>query len=283
YYYLYRHYKADIGRWLGRDSIEEKGGVNLYAFVGNETFGRSDRLGLALLGIISWVDPFDVVETYNSLDWTNQRSVSKGFVLVGLLGLAHSANNSRPEDILPSVNSFDIKDTRGALFYNVKVACKCVIEDGEKKLKASFNESKELSDPGYTPLPTGGHSQAEAHPDGDIIETYEWDGSGRMNITSYARLGAAGRIGGSLATWHGVPYISRKISVLVDCNKKQAKAVYYGSPFPSHQAYFSVFGVDMRLQSQPETLLFGSTGQQIEPTQFAETGWHDIDIFNASE
>ena len=46
YYYKYRHYRADIGRWLGRDPIEEDGGINLYAFVGNEPVGRWDILGL---------------------------------------------------------------------------------------------------------------------------------------------------------------------------------------------------------------------------------------------
>jgi len=42
YYYWYRHYKADIGRWLGRDPIEEDCGVNLYGLVGNEPVVRWD-------------------------------------------------------------------------------------------------------------------------------------------------------------------------------------------------------------------------------------------------
>jgi len=46
YYYKYRHYKADIGRWLGRDPIEEDGGVNLYGFVFNRPIWYTDRLGL---------------------------------------------------------------------------------------------------------------------------------------------------------------------------------------------------------------------------------------------
>ena len=33
HYYKYRHYKADIGRWLGRDPIEEDGGYNLYCLL----------------------------------------------------------------------------------------------------------------------------------------------------------------------------------------------------------------------------------------------------------
>ena len=45
YLYKYRHYSAELGRWLGRDPIEEDGGMNLYAFVGNDPVGRWDRLG----------------------------------------------------------------------------------------------------------------------------------------------------------------------------------------------------------------------------------------------
>ena len=48
YNYKYRHYKDDIGRWLGRDPVEEKGGYNLYGFVGNGPIGRWDRFGLTL-------------------------------------------------------------------------------------------------------------------------------------------------------------------------------------------------------------------------------------------
>ena len=34
-YYNYRHYSPSLGRFLSRDPIEEQGGLNLYAFVGN--------------------------------------------------------------------------------------------------------------------------------------------------------------------------------------------------------------------------------------------------------
>jgi hypothetical protein len=39
------------GIWPSRDPIEESGGINLYAFVGNDPVGRWDRLGLAVIGI----------------------------------------------------------------------------------------------------------------------------------------------------------------------------------------------------------------------------------------
>ena len=47
YMYKYRHYHAALGRFMSRDPIGEDGGVNLYAFVGNEPINSWDRLGLA--------------------------------------------------------------------------------------------------------------------------------------------------------------------------------------------------------------------------------------------
>jgi RHS repeat-associated protein len=44
-YYGYRWYDAQAGRWVNRDPIEERGGVNLYGFVGNTPVGWIDVLG----------------------------------------------------------------------------------------------------------------------------------------------------------------------------------------------------------------------------------------------
>jgi RHS repeat-associated protein len=46
YLYKYRHYDPALGRWPSRDPIEENGGVNLYAFVGNNPVNLWDVLGL---------------------------------------------------------------------------------------------------------------------------------------------------------------------------------------------------------------------------------------------
>jgi RHS repeat-associated protein len=53
YYYGYRWYDPLTGRWPSRDPIEEKGGVNLYGFVGNDGICKWDRLGNHYEGI--WV------------------------------------------------------------------------------------------------------------------------------------------------------------------------------------------------------------------------------------
>jgi RHS repeat-associated protein len=46
-YYGYRYYSPNTGRWLSRDPIEERGGLNPYGFVGNSPMILHDAVGLA--------------------------------------------------------------------------------------------------------------------------------------------------------------------------------------------------------------------------------------------
>ena len=46
YYYGYRYLDVDLGRWVNRDPIGERGGWNLYGFVGNGITNSIDLLGL---------------------------------------------------------------------------------------------------------------------------------------------------------------------------------------------------------------------------------------------
>jgi RHS repeat-associated protein len=45
YYYGYRFYDPSLQRWMNRDPIEELGGINLYAFVGNSPVSKFDKNG----------------------------------------------------------------------------------------------------------------------------------------------------------------------------------------------------------------------------------------------
>ena len=44
-YYNYRYYNPANAKWLSRDPIEEKGGLNIYGFVGNKPINNTDSLG----------------------------------------------------------------------------------------------------------------------------------------------------------------------------------------------------------------------------------------------
>jgi RHS repeat-associated protein len=46
YYYGYRYYNPQLGRWPSRDPIEEEGGINLYEHVNNRAINSWDGLGL---------------------------------------------------------------------------------------------------------------------------------------------------------------------------------------------------------------------------------------------
>ncbi|AHF93332.1 type IV secretion protein Rhs [Opitutaceae bacterium TAV5] len=46
HYYGYRYYSTILARWLGNDPLEERGGINLYAMVGNDLVNQWDYLGL---------------------------------------------------------------------------------------------------------------------------------------------------------------------------------------------------------------------------------------------
>jgi RHS repeat-associated protein len=49
-YYGYRYYSPELGRWMNRDPIGEKGGLNLYGFVLNDGVNKIDFHGKYTLG-----------------------------------------------------------------------------------------------------------------------------------------------------------------------------------------------------------------------------------------
>ncbi len=51
YYYGYRFYNPELGRFLNRDPIAEKGGLNLYGFVGNDPENYIDPLGTDFIAV----------------------------------------------------------------------------------------------------------------------------------------------------------------------------------------------------------------------------------------
>ncbi|XCN71144.1 MAG: RHS repeat-associated core domain-containing protein [Candidatus Electrothrix aestuarii] len=50
YYYGYRYYSPELGRWLSRDPVGEDGGLNLYGFVGNSPLVYFDPYGMSVWG-----------------------------------------------------------------------------------------------------------------------------------------------------------------------------------------------------------------------------------------
>jgi len=51
YYYGYRYYAPSLQRWLNRDPLKERGGINLYLFADNSPTTKLDYVGLEDIGL----------------------------------------------------------------------------------------------------------------------------------------------------------------------------------------------------------------------------------------
>lgn len=67
-YYGYRYYIPSTGYWLSRDPIEERGGLNLYAFIANNPVKFSDSLGLAQLWFFTGINNWQEGTRYTSIE-----------------------------------------------------------------------------------------------------------------------------------------------------------------------------------------------------------------------
>lgn len=79
-YYGHRYYSPSLGRFLGRDAIKERGGLNLYGFVGNNPANRWDYLGMIDGATVPYSPASGV--TYNPAPDNS----GMGTLLVGTLG-----------------------------------------------------------------------------------------------------------------------------------------------------------------------------------------------------
>jgi len=86
-YYLYRFYNPTIGRWLSRDPIAERGGINLYDYVRNNPVDLIDPLGL---NPGNWWPSGYGVQVSGSVDGGNMGLVPGGGGAAGVTGTAGS-------------------------------------------------------------------------------------------------------------------------------------------------------------------------------------------------
>jgi RHS repeat-associated protein len=87
---LYRAYDAGLGRWLNRDPINERGGVNLYAYVKNSPINGVDLLGLC------------DAQAGDPLDWLSNHA-SEAFQYGGFLGNTEGVLANTLQTVLGSV------------------------------------------------------------------------------------------------------------------------------------------------------------------------------------
>ncbi len=132
-YYNYRYYNPDLGRWLSRDPIGERGGLNLYRMVGNNPIDYWDLLGKmqmelgitysdaqALFAQAQYEQTHEYEQSNQSFDWT---SVLEAFLLdhaalSGSLGsgitIPVGVGGFVSVGVSGSVKAFKCKDRNGA-------------------------------------------------------------------------------------------------------------------------------------------------------------------------
>jgi RHS repeat-associated protein len=103
--YLYRYYDPLTGRWPSRDPIEERGGVNLYGFLGNDGVNLIDKFGM-----ISHKHPADVPKFEEEGEECNLPSAE--FIelkLSGSFDVQSWTSGGTPHQSLPVTFWFDYK------------------------------------------------------------------------------------------------------------------------------------------------------------------------------
>ena len=138
--YTYRHYDPVTGRWPSSDPIQEQGGINLYAFVGNDGVNGWDYLGLA-----GWEDYKIVAKSYidgvgtvgyirSNAAWLPSELIAANIRLRAFAAFAGTldAFNEFPTD--------DSKDHKYRLFGEIKTKFCC---DGDNITNKDWSTDKD--------------------------------------------------------------------------------------------------------------------------------------------
>ncbi len=109
-YYGYRYYNPELGRWVNRDPIGERGGLNLHIFTINTPINRKDPLGLSTADLLQALDDYWTAHAQSCVILAH---VGNTKVELKNYGFTH-ANNSSAEileqgaDLLDSIQALSI-------------------------------------------------------------------------------------------------------------------------------------------------------------------------------
>ena len=99
-HYNYRYYSPELGRWLSRDPIGEKGGVNLYNMCANNCIQRTDYRGLF------WpFDDGDFLGVNGNVDNTLTALTCSSQVAGGIINTAAESDSTISPVTLPTPDS----------------------------------------------------------------------------------------------------------------------------------------------------------------------------------
>jgi len=115
-YYGFRYYDPVTGRWPNRDPIQERGGLNLYAMVGNDSVNASDLFGL-----------------YPVIDWSSISRMPKP-LKDSCQKLVDLANEVAPEMRRKAIQAY-VANRQALIYYNEKEGVSGPFETHEKLKK----------------------------------------------------------------------------------------------------------------------------------------------------
>ena len=270
YYYGYRYYDPETGRWPSKDPIGEGGGMNLYGFVGNDGVNQRDLFGLE---VERW-EWFSIVsKTYiNGVGELGSLPEDMGHLpLERLLGLAApnpligaliaeiaaralADANTRLSIFATAVGTFPAfnqnpkhhkKDGKYRLYTRIIMQVCCV------KGKLKRRDDDWSKDAGLeVPLIYGTIWLRYRFIDKPDSFQVVWTGWGRPNILVEPGMQWVGhrndRIRG-LAIWHEG---TAKVTCDSDNNPQYKLESYMGSQFPSRKVWFN--GVEKKEVEQDE-------------------------------
>ncbi len=148
-YYGYRYYVPELGRWLNRDPIGERGGINVYGFVLNDSINMLDAYGNQGFpsGFGTYFDPLEYIshglyDYWNSIGYKTYTGTVSSWLNVVMQGIA--------SELGPTGSSISYTWVSPPLFlgsvslnFKVKAAGKCekCCDVKTSKLAYQFNGS----------------------------------------------------------------------------------------------------------------------------------------------
>jgi RHS repeat-associated protein len=196
-YYGYRYYHPQTGRWINRDPIEERGGLNLYGFVGNDGVTKVDHLGLFRKLTANQInDPILMKcgEFQWDINWSISSKTDSGIILQDIEwkriatdcdGVDKKIEKSYSEiwDVGIGVDMQDVND-RFSGIYNKKTKGKITIKGWARLYpsKVYDNEKDKLAAIGWLP----GNPNTFAGPLWSGLKNPGWTDSDRSNLVEHS-------------------------------------------------------------------------------------------------